>query len=126
MGQIFLSCLDMRSTAMANESFFAKAVAWLESTNVPAQVKDVEVLALFTNPWFLVPFIALVGYLLWKQAFSELIILAIFVFLWWISGTEYMQTLIVEGELQIKKILPVLVGGAALLAFVVWLFFGRS
>jgi hypothetical protein len=111
---------------MANESFFAKAGAWLESTNVPAQVKDVEVLALFTNPWFLVPFIALVGYLLWKQSFSELIILAIFVFLWWISGTEYMQTLIVDGELQIKKILPVLVGGAALLAFVVWLFFGRS
>jgi hypothetical protein len=111
---------------MANESFFAKAVAWIESTNVPAQIHDVEVLALFTNPWFIVPFLALVGYLLWKQSFNELIIVALFIFIWWISGTEYMQTLIVDGELQIKKVLPVMIGGAALLAFIVYLFFGRS
>jgi hypothetical protein len=106
--------------------FFVKIGAWLQSTHVPEQVKDVEVVALFTNPWFIIPFIALVGYLIWKQSFNEMIIIAIFIVLWWLSGTEYMQTLVVDGELQIKKILPVLAGASAVLAFIIYLIFGRS
>ncbi|MCI5131620.1 MAG: hypothetical protein D3904_08865 [Candidatus Electrothrix sp. EH2] len=100
-------------------------VDWLQSTHVPEQVKDVD-LALFTNPWFLVPFIALITYLIWKQAFNELIIIGIFIIIWWLSGTEYMQTLVVDGELQIKKVLPVLAGASAVLGFIIYLFFGRS
>jgi hypothetical protein len=106
--------------------FFAKIGAWLQSTHVPEQIKDVELIALFTNPWFIVPFAALIGYLIWKQSFNELIIIVIFIILWWLSGTEYMQTLIVDGELQIKKILPVLAGASAILGFIIYLFFGRS
>ncbi|MCI5207663.1 MAG: hypothetical protein D3910_02455 [Candidatus Electrothrix sp. ATG2] len=110
----------------SSEGFFAKIGAWLQSTHVPEQVKDVEVVALFTNPWFIVPFIALIGYLIWKQSFNELIIIGIFIILWWLSGTEYMQTLVVDGELQMKKILPVLAGASAVLGFIVYLLFGRS
>ncbi len=106
--------------------FFAKIGAWLQSTQIPEQVKDVEVIALFTNPWFVIPFAAFVGYLIWKQSFNELIIIGIFVLLWWLSGTEYMQTLVVDGELQMKKILPVLAGASAVLGFIIYLFFGRS
>ena len=106
--------------------FFSKIGAWLQSTHVPEQIKDVELVALFTNPWFIVPFAALIGYLIWKQSFNELIIIVIFIILWWLSGTEYMQTLIVDGELQIKKILPVLAGASAILGFIIYLFFGRS
>ena len=107
-------------------SFFADIGAWLQSTNIPEQIKEVDFAGLFTNPWFMVPFLALVGYLVWSQSFSELIVIGIFIFIWWISGTEYMQTLIVDGELQIKKVLPVLAGASALLGFVIYLFFGRS
>ncbi|RWX50671.1 hypothetical protein VU00_10392 [Candidatus Electrothrix marina] len=106
--------------------FFAKIGAWLQSTHVPEQVKDVDIVALFTNPWFIVPFVALIGYLIWKQSFNELIIIVIFIVIWWLSGTEYMQTLVVDGELQLKKVLPVLVGASAVLGFIVYLFFGRS
>lgn len=106
-------------------NFFTKIVDWLQSTHVPEQVKNVD-LAIFTNPWFLVPFVALIGYLFWKQAFNELIIIGIFLIAWWLSGTEYMQTLVVDGELQIKKVLPVLVGASAVLGFIIYLFFGRS
>ncbi len=112
--------------AAAAGSFFTKIVTWLQSTNVPTQIKDVDVTGLFTNPWFLVPFVALVGYMIWKQSFTELIILVIFVAAWWLSGTEYMKTLVVHGELQINKVLPVLAGAAAVLGFVIYLFFGRS
>jgi hypothetical protein len=37
-----------------------------------------------------------------------------------------MQTLVVGGELQINRILPVLFGGAVTLGFIIYLFFGRS
>lgn len=117
---------DAAAAAGASGGFLTKAGAWLQSTNVPQQVKDVDFAGLFTNPWFLVPFIALVGYLLWKQSFTELIIIAIFVVLWYVSGTEYMQTLIVDGELQINKVLPVLAGASVILGFIIYLFFGRS
>ena len=105
--------------------FFSNIWTWMESTGVPAQVAEVDA-GLFTNPWFIVPFVVLIGYLIWKQAFNELIILAILVAAWWLSGTQYMQTLVVEGELQIKKVIPVLIGAAAVLGLIIYLFFGRS
>jgi hypothetical protein len=37
-----------------------------------------------------------------------------------------MNSLLVDGEIQINKILPVIFGGAAVLGFVIYLFFGRS
>ncbi|WP_417916759.1 hypothetical protein [Candidatus Electronema sp. JC] len=113
------------ASAAAAEGFFGKIGAWLQSTNVPQQIQDVDFSGLFSNPYFLVPFIAIVGYMIWKQSFNELIILLIFIALWWLSGTEYMQTLVVDGELQIKKILPVLIGASAVLAFIIYLYFGR-
>lgn len=106
--------------------FFAKILAWVESTHIQEQVADVDYVGLFTNPWFLVPFVLAVLYLLYKQAFKDLIVIAAFVGVWWVSGTEYMHTLVVGNELQIDKILPVLFGGAALVGFLVYLFFGRS
>ncbi len=106
--------------------FFGKILAFIESTHVREQVADVDYVALFSNPWFLVPFIALIGYLLYKQAFKDIIVILAFVAVWWVSGTEYMATLVVGDELQISKILPVLFGGAALVGFLIYLFFGRS
>ena len=106
--------------------FFAKIMAWVDSTHIQEQVANVDYIALFTNPWFLVPFVLVVVYLLYKQAFRDLIVIAAFVGIWWVSGTEYMNTLVVGEELDIKKILPVLFGGAALIGFIIYLFFGRS
>lgn len=106
--------------------FFGKILAWIESTHIQEQVANVDYVGLFTNPWFLVPFIAVALYLLYKQSFKDLIVMVIFVGVWWISGTEYMHTLVIGDELQISKILPVLFGGAAVLGFVIYMFFGRS
>ncbi len=99
---------------------------FLETTNLPQQISEVDFGGLFTNPWFLVPFIALVGYLFYKKAFRDLIIFAILLGVWYASGTEYMQTLVVGDELQVHKVLPVLFGGAAILGFIIYLLFGRS
>ncbi len=106
--------------------FLAKFLSFVESTHLQEQVAEVDYVGLFSNPWFLVPFICAVVYLLYKQAFKDLILIAAFCCVWWVSGTDYMSTLVVGNELQIGKILPVLFGGAALVGFIIYLFFGRS
>lgn len=107
-------------------SFFSRIGDLIQATNLPDQVKDVDFVGLFTNPWFMVPFVAWVIYLVYKQKFKDMILIGIIIAIWWVSGTEYMQTLVVGDELQINKILPVLFGGAAVLGFVIYMFFGRS
>ena len=107
-------------------SFFSRIGDLVQATNLPDQVKDVDFVGLFTNPWFMIPFVAYVIYLAYKQKFRDMIIVGIIIAIWWVSGTEYMQTLVVGDELQINKILPVLFGGAVILGFVIYMFFGRS
>ncbi len=106
--------------------FLNRLGGFIQATNVPKQFREVDFTGLFTNPWFLVPFIALVGYQIYKQAFRDLFIVVLIIGIWYLSGTEYMQTLVVNGELQISKVLPVVFGGAAVLGFIIYLFFGRS
>lgn len=105
---------------------FEKMSEWFASTHVQEQVKNVDIVGLFTNPWFIIPFVLMVGYMLFKQKWKDLIIVTIFVGVWWVSGTNYMNSLLVGGEIQINKILPVIFGGAAVLGFVIYLLFGRS
>ncbi len=105
---------------------FSDITAWFASTHLQEQIRDVDFPGLFTNPYFLVPFIALIGYLLFKQAWKDLIIFGLLTTAWWFTGTDYMSTLIVNGEIQISRILPVVFGGAAVLGVVIYLLFGRS
>lgn len=98
----------------------------LDQTNLPKQIEAVDFPGLFSNPWFLVPFIGLVGYLLYKKAFRDITILGLILGAWYASGTPYMQTLVVNGELQMTKVLPVMFGGAVILGVVIYLLFGRS
>jgi len=107
-------------------NFLQKTIDAVEQTHVFEQIKDVDAVGLFTNPWFLVPFIGMMGYLVFKKSWRDIIILAIFIGVWWVSGTDYMQSLIVKGELQVAKVLPVVAGGAAALGVVIYLLFGRS
>ncbi len=106
--------------------FFGKIIAFADSTKLPEQLRDVDYAGLFTNPWFLVPFIALVGYLLYKQKWRDILFVAIFFGIWYVSGTDYMKTLVVGDELQVKKVLPVLFGGAVVLGIIIYMLFGRS
>ncbi|MDR2551304.1 MAG: hypothetical protein LBD10_14000 [Desulfobulbus sp.] len=99
---------------------------FVEKTHLVEQAKAADFPALFTNPWFLVPFVALVGYQLYKKAFRDIIILALLMGAWYASGTPYMHGMVIDGQLQINKILPVAFGGAAMLGLIVYLIIGRS
>ncbi|MFN2355396.1 MAG: hypothetical protein ABR512_12860 [Desulfopila sp.] len=101
-------------------------VTWVSSTQLPEQLKEVDAAGLFTNPWFLVPFILLACYMVYKQSWRDMALVAILMGVWWVSGTPYMQTLVVGNELSIEKILPVVFGGGVTLAVVIYLLIGRS
>ena len=103
-----------------------KIVDFVDSTHIVQQITDVDVSALCSNPWFIIPLICLLGYMVYKQSWRDIVLLVIFSAVWWVTGTDYMGSLLVNGEIQISKILPVVGGGAAVLAFVIYLFFGRS
>jgi len=106
--------------------FLDNIFSFIDSTKLPQQITEVDYVGLFTNPWFLVPFVCFVGYLVYKQKWRDIIFIIIFTGIWWASGTEYMQTLVVGEELQVNKVLPVLFGGAVILGIVIYLLFGRS
>ncbi len=106
--------------------FLNKIVEFIHSTQVLQQFKEVDAAALFTNPWFLVPLICLLGYMAYKQDFREIIIIVIGFVCWHISGTQYMATLIVDDEIQLAKVLPVVFGAACILGLVIYMYFGQS
>ena len=107
-------------------NFLDNIFSFLDSTKLPQQITDVDYIGLFTNPWFLVPFIGFVGYLIYKAKWRDIIFVIIFILIWWVSGTDYMQSLVVGEELQVNKVLPVLFGGAVILGIIIYLLFGRS
>jgi hypothetical protein len=105
---------------------FTKIAEWFASTHIHEQIMDVDYVALGSNPWFMVPFVLLLCYLVFKQRWKDIVVIGICGVVWWVSGTAYMDTLIIGDELQIEKILPIVFGGAACLGLVIYLLFGRS
>lgn len=103
-----------------------KITAWAGSTHIPEQIKAVDAAGLFTNPWFMVPFVIFIGWTIYKLQWKDLIITGVIIGVWWVSGTPYMSTLVVGDKVQIDKILPIVFGAAAVVGLLIYMFFGRS
>ncbi len=106
--------------------YFKKGVEFIRSTQIPEQLKNVDYSGLLNNPWFIVPAALTVLYLLYKKEFNILAITAIAVVIWLFSGTAYMSSLVVGGEIQIGKILPVVFGGTVALIIIIYLLLNRD
>ena len=107
-------------------AFFGKIGDWVNATQIPEQISQVDAGGLFTNWFFLVPFICFIAYLLYKQAFTNIFLIAIGFGVWFFTGTQYMQELTVKGELQMEKVLPVAFGAIVVLGVIIYILFGRS
>jgi len=104
--------------------FLTRAIEWVHQTQVLEQIKAVDASGLFHNPYFLAPFICLIIYNLYRQTFTNLIIIALGLGLWYFSGTEYVRGAVVEGNIQISKILPIAgvgIGGIGLLVYLLFI-----
>ncbi len=106
--------------------FFAQLVEFINSTQIPAQFHQVDVKGLFTNGWFMIPFLGLVSYQLFKQAFNNLILIGIGLAVWVFTGTHYVQQIRVNGEIQMDKVLPVVAVAIVTLGIIVYVYFIRS
>ena len=106
--------------------FFGKIMTFVESTKLQEQLWTVDVSGLFSNPYFLVPFVCCMAYLLYKQVFTRIALIGIAIGLWVFSGSSFMQGLVINGELQIGKILPVAGVWLLAVATAIYLLFMRS
>jgi hypothetical protein len=106
--------------------FFGKLTDLINATQISEQISQVDAGGLFTNWFFMVPFICLLAYLLYKQSFTNIVLIAIGFGVWYFTGTQYMQELTVNGEIQIEKVLPVAFGAVVVLGVIIYLLFGRS
>ena len=106
--------------------FLGKIVDFMNSTNMPQQFREVDARGLFTNSWFLVPFIAFICYNLYKQAVNTLVMTGLGFGLWLFSGSSYMEGMVVDGILQLNKVLPVAGVFIGAIAVAIYFLFMRS
>lgn len=107
-------------------TFVTSFIQWVNATQVLDQIRDVDAAGLFKNPYFLVPFISAVIYYLYRQAFNTLVIIALVIGLWYFSGTDYVSGAVVNGELQLSKVIPTVLVGVGGIATLVYLLFIRQ
>ncbi len=108
------------------EPFLRPILNFAESTALPRQFSEVDVAGVFSNPWFLVPFICLVGYLIYKKSINDLVIIGMMIGVWYFTGTEYAHSLVIDGIIQPQKIVPVMFGGVAAISVLIYLIFIKS
>lgn len=106
--------------------FFIRAQEWIHQTQVLEQIKGVDASGLFHNPYFLVPLICVVVYNLYRQTFNNLIIVGLAIGFWAFSGTDYVRGAVVDGQIQIGRIIPLAGVGIGGIAVLIYLFFIRQ
>ena len=106
--------------------FFIRAQEWIHQTQVLEQIKVVDASGLFHNPYFLAPLICVVIYNLYRQTFTNLIIVGLGLGLWAFSGTDYVRRAVVDGQIQIGRIIPLAGVGIGGIAVLVYLLFIRQ
>jgi uncharacterized membrane protein YgdD (TMEM256/DUF423 family) len=106
--------------------FLAAISDFILATNVPEQFREVNVKALFTNVYFLIPLLAVIGHIIYRKSVNSLILLCLFFGVWLFSGSSYMDNLIVNGVLQLDKVLPLAGAGVVVISVLVYLVFIRD
>jgi hypothetical protein len=96
------------------------------NTTIPEQLADVDWRGVFTNPWFMVPLVTQLGWWIYKQALNAVVITFLALGVWVFTGTSYASGLVIDGNIQLDKVLPVAGVGMGVLMIVIYLFFIRA
>lgn len=106
--------------------FFKPVLDFIIETKVPEQIDTIDYKGLFTNGWFLVPFIAMLAWNIYKQAFNSLIIIVLFTGSWAFFGTPYMKEILGQDEIPLEAVLPLVTGACTILGFIIYRIFFKS
>ncbi len=99
---------------------------FLVSTEIPEQLAEVDWRGLSSNPWFMVPLVAQLGWWVYKQAVNAIVFTLLGIGVWVFTGTEYASGLVIDGVVQIGKILPVAGVGLGAIMVIIYLVFMRE
>lgn len=106
--------------------FFASIADFFQSTQVPEQLRAVDAAGLFSNPYFMVPFLGLVGYLIYKKAINNLLLVALVLGIWLFSGSHFVKDAFEGDQISVGKILPIIGFGVGAIGVLVYVLFFRS
>lgn len=106
--------------------FFQPVLDFFVSTKVPEQIDKIDYKGLFSNGWFLVPYIAMLAWNVYKQAINSLLIILLLTGCWAFFGTPYMKEIIAQDELQLSAVLPLVAGACTVLGFIIYRIFFKS
>ena len=123
MWESFASIWDTVKDAVL---FFKPVVDFIVDTKVPEQIEKVDYQELFTNPWFLTPYLAWLAWNVYHKQINTLIIIVLFTGSWVFFGTPYMQGILNQQEIQLDTIIPLAGGACAVLGIVIYLIFFKS
>ena len=123
MGDIVTSVWEFVKAFFA---FFQPVLDFIVATKVPEQVEGIKYQELFTNGWFLTPYLAWLAWNIYKKQIYSLIIILLFTGSWAFFGTPYMRELMQQDEIQLEAILPLVVGACTVLGITVYLIFFKS
>jgi len=99
---------------------------FIHDTKVPEQINSIDYQGLFTNPWFMVPLVAVIIYELFRRSIRSVVSIIIFLGIWAFFGTPYMQEILTSDTVTLDKILPLIGGAVLVLAVLVYMYFLRS
>jgi len=106
--------------------FFSPLVDFIVATKVPEQIENIQYKELFTNGWFLVPYLAWLAWNLYKRQLNTLIIVVLLSGTWAFFGTPYMRAVMNQDAIQLDTILPLVGGACAVLGTIIYLIFFKS
>ena len=106
--------------------FFMPVIDFIISTKVPEQVENIDYKGLFSNGWFLIPYLAIIGWNIYKKAINALIVIILLTGAWAFCGTPYMQDVLGREEIALEAVLPLVVGACTILAIIVYIFFFKD
>ncbi|MCK4840000.1 MAG: hypothetical protein KAS94_14445 [Desulfobulbaceae bacterium] len=110
----------------ATASFFKAILDFFISTKIPAQIDKIDYKGLFSNGWFMVPYIAMLAWNVYKQAINSIIIIVLLSGCWAFFGTPYMQAIMAQDEIPLNAILPLVAGACAVFGFIIYRIFFKS
>jgi hypothetical protein len=106
--------------------FLVSIAQFIQATQVPEQFREVDVRGLFTNWYFLLLFLAVMGHIIYRKAMNTFLLLSLGFGVWMFSGSPYMENLIIDGEMQLGKVLPMVGVGILAISVLVYVLFIRS
>lgn len=123
MGDIFASIWEFVKGFFL---FFRPVVDFIVATKVLKQIEDIDYQALFSNGWFLAPYLALIAWNIYRRQVYSVIIILLFTGSWAFFGTPYMQGILGQEQIQLAAVLPVVGGACLVLGIIIYLIFFKA